>query len=219
MRLLTVGLDSSFQFDHPTDKAVDEEDALSLLVLGDYDCCLANPIEVGEYFPTYMRKRGIKTPLITFDPIHNVQLRINMLARGADRCIMIPIDKRELEAYLQALVRRCNGIALSRELRIGDITLDTENKTVSVTGESVHLTIREYGILEYLMQHPERVVSRESIMLQLYNGVDVPDVKIVDVLISKIRNQRFTMLSYNPIETYWCRGYKIFDPEKERKVA
>jgi len=219
MRLLTVGLDDTFQFDYPTDKAVDDEDALSMLAVYEYDCCIADPLGSGEMFPHQVRQRKMDVPLIMLDPIHDVMLRVNLLSRGADRVLMVPIDKMELEAYIQALLRRCNGASLDNIITIGELTLQVDKGEVLINGESTHLTNREYQILEIMMRQPNRIFTKEAIVMGVYGGIDEPQLKIVDVFICKIRTKRLHMMSYNPISTIWGRGYRMAVPPEKEEAA
>ena len=215
MRLLTAGLDESFTFSHPTDEAEDEEDAFSLLTLNEYDCCIAHPFKVGEFFPHHMRQLKINTPLIMLDPMHDVMLRINLLARGADRVLQIPIHKMELEAYIQALVRRVNGSTLNDKITVGDITLDVQNQTVSVNDRNVHLTRRQYQMLEIKMSSPSRTFSKDAFINRMYAGTDEPQTKIVDVFVCKLRERFKNIMPYNVVTTKWGQGYKITVPKEE----
>ncbi len=216
MRLLTVGLDESFRFDHPTDKAEDDEDALSCLALYEYDCCLANMLKVGEIFPHRMRERSLTTPLIMLIPknFNKVELKVELLSRGADRVLEIPIDRNLLDAYIRALVRRYNG-QYSDIITFGDIAIDVRNCELSLKGENVHVTPTEFDILSMLASHPTRVCSKESILHHVYNGLDTPDDKIVDVFICKIRARFKKLLPYNIIDTVWGRGYRMHVPTAE----
>lgn len=211
MRLLTVGLDESFILSHFLDEAENEKDALHMLSIHEYDACIAHPMTVGKNFPHHVRERKITVPLIMLDPFGDVTFRVQMLNCGADRVLKVPIFDEELEAYLQALVRRCNGNHIGHTFEIGGITLDTKNHQASVNGGFVRITVMEYTMLEILASSPNRIFSKEALMLRMYGGKDEPKVSIVGMLVFLLRKKLRPHLGTKNggIITHWGEGLQI----------
>ena len=115
-------------------------------------------------------------------------------------------------ALIHAIVRRSKGHAQS-VVRIGDIILNLDNKTIEVGGARINFTGKEYKILELLMLHKNRPVTKEMFLNHLYGGMDEPEVKIVDVFICKLRKKLTSATGdKNLIETIWGRGYVLREP-------
>jgi len=211
MRVLTVGLESwMMSRDHVVEKAEDEDDALSILTHnGEFDVVVVS--QVDEMFPYNLRARKVSTPLIMLVKPDHTNTRVDLLNRGADRCLRLPVHKFELHAYMNALVRRAQweaGHTLSNILTVDDISLDTINRTVEVLGKRVQFTPKQYQLLMCLMRKPTRVFSRAGIITQLYADADAPGDKLIDVMVCKIR-KKLAHLDYQAIGTAWGRGYKM----------
>jgi two-component system cell cycle response regulator CtrA len=131
-----------------------------------------------------------------------------------------PFHKDELIARIQAIVRRSQGHAQS-VIQIGDLVLSLDSKTVEVNGARVHLTVKEYQMLELLCLHKDRPVTKEMFLNHLYGGMDEPGAKIIDVFICKLRRKLANAsMGKNYIETIWGRGYVLSEPsETEAKIS
>jgi two-component system, cell cycle response regulator CtrA len=138
-------------------------------------------------------------------------LILSGLGLGADDFITKPFDKAELLARMQAIVRRSKGFS-QPSLRVGPLMLNLDSHEVSVDGKPVHLTGKEYAILELLVLRKGMVLTKEAFLNHLYGGMDEPEMKIIDVFICKLRKKLATAGADNLIGTVWGRGYMIREP-------
>src|SRR5918997_483787 len=113
-----------------------------------------------------------------------------------------------------AVVRRSKGHAQS-VIKTGDVTVNLDAKTVEVNGQRVHLTGKEYQMLELLSLRKGTTLTKEMFLNHLYGGMDEPELKIIDVFICKLRKKlSLACGGDNYIETVWGRGYVLRDPEE-----
>jgi len=135
---------------------------------------------------------------------------------GADDYLTKPFLKDELVARIHAIVRRSKGHAQS-VIETGDLVVNLDSKTVKVNGEGVHLTIKEYQMLELLSLRKGTTISKEMFLNHLYGGMDEPEAKIVDVFICKLRKKLADASDGKDyIETLWGRGFALREPEDIR---
>jgi two-component system, cell cycle response regulator CtrA len=121
--------------------------------------------------------------------------------------------KAELSAHIHAIVRRSQGYAQS-VVQIGDLSVNVDAKTVHIKQVRVHLTGKEYQILELLSVRRGTTITKEMFLSQLYRGMDEPEIKIIDVFICKLRkNLAEASNGEDYIETAWGRGYLLREPE------
>ena len=143
------------------------------------------------------------------------------LELGADDYLTKPFHKDELVARIHAIVRRSKGHAQS-VIATGDLIVNLDQKTVEVTGARVHLTGKEYQMLELLSLRKGTTLTKEMFLNHLYGGMDEPELKIIDVFICKLR-KKLANASHgrNYIETVWGRGYVLREPldDEERITA
>ena len=141
------------------------------------------------------------------------------LGYGADDYMTKPFHKDELIARIHAVVRRSKGHAQS-VIRTGDIVVNLDAKTVEVSGNRVHLTGKEYEMLELLSLRKGTTLTKEMFLNHLYGGMDEPELKIIDVFICKLRKKLAVAADGNHyIETVWGRGYVLREPEDVRESA
>ena len=139
--------------------------------------------------------------------------RVLGLEMGADDYLTKPFNKDELIARITAIVRRSKGHAES-VIRTGEILVNLDAKTVEVDGNRVHLTGKEYAMLELLSLRKGTTLTKEMFLNHLYGGMDEPELKIIDVFICKLRKKLSTATGGDShIETVWGRGYVLRDPE------
>ena len=121
-------------------------------------------------------------------------------------------------AQIQAIVRRSKGHAHS-EIRTGKLAVNLAARTVSVEDRPLHLTGKEYGILELLSLRKGTTLTKEMFLNHLYGGLDEPELKIVDVFICKLR-KKLAMATRGDhyIETVWGRGYVLRDPDRRQHL-
>jgi two-component system cell cycle response regulator CtrA len=129
-----------------------------------------------------------------------------------------PFHKDELVARIHAVVRRSKGHAQS-VIQTGDLVVNLDTKMVEVGGQRVHLTGKEYQILELLTLRKGTTLTKEMFLTNLYGGMDEPEIKIIDVFICKVRKKLANVsLGKNYIETVWGRGYVLRQPMDEEAV-
>lgn len=142
-------------------------------------------------------------------PSRDVRRRVAALHAGADDVVDPAVDARELVARFYTVVRRCRGFHLP-VLDYGCIKLSIESRQVWVNGVSVSLTLREFLIVEFLASRRGAVVSKERILDRLYFCSDeVPDLRVIDAFVAKIRRKFAALGSSNIIRTFWGEGYSL----------
>ncbi len=137
---------------------------------------------------------------------------------GADDFITKPFDQQELVARIQAIVRRAKGFS-QPTLNVGPLNLNLGSREVTVSGKTVHLTGKEYAILELLALRKGVVMTKEAFLNHLYGGIDEPEVKIIDVFICKLRKKLTQAGAPDLIGTVWGRGYVLREPNQGRTPA
>ncbi|MEM7294458.1 MAG: acyl-CoA dehydrogenase family protein [Pseudomonadota bacterium] len=134
---------------------------------------------------------------------------------GADDYLTKPFNREELVARIHAIVRRSKGHAQS-VIKTGKVAVNLDAKTVEANGHPVHLTGKEYQMLELLSLRKGSTLTKEMFLNHLYGGMDEPEVKIIDVFICKLRKKlAVATAGANYIETVWGRGYVLRDPVEE----
>lgn len=193
------------------DTAERGEDALGMARHYDYDAMLldlALPDITGGEVLRRLRAAGSAVPVIVLTGTGDRAQRIQALFDGADDCLARPLDHEELVARLKAVVRRARGHATS-EIRIGRMTIDLASRTVSVDGQPLKVTGKEYSILELLALRRGATLSKEVFLDHLYGGRDEPEQKIIDVFMCKLRKKIQAVGGGAGIETIWGRGYVL----------
>ncbi len=198
------------------DQADTGEEALELVRHYDYDIVVLDlmlPDMEGYEVVRRMRLARIETPVLILSGLSRPQAKVKGFGMGADDFITKPFDKAELLARMQAIVRRSKGFS-QPVLRVGRLLLNLDSREVVVDGQTVHLTGKEYAILELLVLRKGMVLTKEAFLNHLYGGMDEPEMKIIDVFICKLRKKLSLACSGdNYIETVWGRGYVLRDAE------
>ncbi|MEX0923182.1 MAG: response regulator transcription factor [Rhodovibrionaceae bacterium] len=191
------------------------EDGLEIGKLYDYDIIILDlmlPDIDGYEVLRRLRAANVKTPILILSGLTSLDEKIKGLGFGADDYLTKPFDKRELVARLQAIVRRSKGHSESI-IRTGKLAVNLDARTVEAEGKPVHLTGKEYGILELLSLRKGTTLTKEMFLNHLYGGIDEPELKIIDVFVCKLRKKLATATEGdNYIETVWGRGYVLRDP-------
>ncbi len=191
------------------------EDGLEIGKLYDYDIIVLDlmlPDMDGYEVLRRLRAARVKTPILILSGLNGLDDKIKGLGVGADDYLTKPFDKRELVARIQAIVRRSKGHSDSF-IRTGKLTVNLDTRTVEIEGQPLHLTGKEYGILELLSLRKGTTLTKEMFLNHLYGGMDEPELKIIDVFVCKLRKKLTTATGgENYIETVWGRGYVLRDP-------
>ena len=202
------------------DHADTGEEALELVRHYDYDIVVLDlmlPDMEGYDVVRRMRSARIEVPVLILSGLTRPQAKVKALALGADDFLTKPFDKAELVARMQAVVRRSKGFS-QPALHIGNLQLNLESREVTVDGTPVHLTGKEYAILELLVLRKGMVLTKEAFLNHLYGGMDEPEMKIIDVFICKLRKKLAQAGADNLIGTVWGRGYVIREPSQRTAV-
>lgn len=198
------------------------EEGLEVGRLYDYDIILLDlmlPDMDGYEVLRRMREAKIETPILILSGLAELDHKIKGLGFGADDYLTKPFDRRELIARIQAIVRRSKGHA-SSIVTIGGLSVGLAERTVSVDGDPVHLTGKEFGVLELLTLRKGTTLTKEMFLNHLYGGIDEPELKIIDVFVCKVRKKLATASGgENYIATVWGRGYVLRDPQGDKDAA
>ena len=203
------------------DQVDNGEEALELSRHYDYDVVLldlALPDMEGYDVVRRMRASRIDTPVIIQSAALRPQARVKAFSMGADDVITKPYDHAELFARMQAIMRRSKGYS-QPTLRCGSLELSLDTRDVTVAGQQVHLTGKEYAILELLILRRGMVLTKEVFLNHLYGGMDEPEMKIIDVFICKLRKKLAEAGAANVIGTVWGRGYMVRDNASHPMLA
>ena len=191
------------------------EDAYELGKFYEYDIIILDlmlPDMHGYEVLKKLRSDKVNIPILILSGLAELDSKIKGLGFGADDYLTKPFDKQELLARIKAIVRRSQGHAQS-QIKIGRVTVNLDSRTVEVDGKPVHLTGKEYGILELLALRKGTTLTKEMFQNHLYGGMDEPEVKIIDVFICKLRKKVEQATGGDSfIETVWGRGYVLRDP-------
>lgn len=155
-----------------------------------------------------MRAERIFAPVLIASGLAQPQFKVKALSEGADDFITKPVDKSELVARVRALVRRSKGLSQS-QVSVGPILINLETKEVFNKQIPVHLTCKEYSILELLVLRRGMIITKQIFLSHLYGGMDEHEIKIIDVFICKLRKKLRLNKAFLIIETIWGRGYMI----------
>jgi two-component system cell cycle response regulator CtrA len=198
------------------------EEGIDLGKIYDYDLILLDlslPDMSGLEVLRQLRVGKINTPIMILSGTSEIDTKVKTLGSGADDYMTKPFHKDELIARIHAVVRRSKGHAQS-VIRTGDIVVNLDAKTVEVSGNRVHLTGKEYEMLELLSLRKGTTLTKEMFLNHLYGGMDEPELKIIDVFICKLRKKLAVAADGNHyIETVWGRGYVLRDPHEQTSIV
>jgi heavy metal response regulator len=200
---------------YAVDVAHNGEDGLHWALNFPYDIILLDlmlPGLDGLELCRVLRDRHIQTPILMLTARDTVDDRVAGLDYGADDYLVKPFAFRELLARLRALSRR-DTRHNSAVLQVGDLVLDTVTHTARRGDKQIELSTKEYGLLEFLMLHPNQVLSRTVIAEHLWNYDYSPESNVVDVYIRYLRRKIDDGYEDKYIRTIRGTGYQLADPD------
>jgi two-component system cell cycle response regulator CtrA len=167
------------------------EEGIDLAKLYDYDLILLDinlPDMNGHEVLRQLRLSRIDTPILILSGDDGTESKLKGFGFGADDYLTKPFHREELVARIHAIIRRSKGHAQSI-IKTGQIAVNLDAKTVEVEGSTVHLTGKEYQMLELLSLRKGTTLTKEMFLNHLYGGMDEPELKIIDVFICKLRKK------------------------------
>ena len=194
------------------------EEGIDLAKLYDYDLIfldLGLPDMNGHEVLRQLRLAKVDTPILILSGSDDTENKIKGFGFGADDYLTKPFHREELVARIHAIIRRSKGHSQS-VVKTGEILVNLDAKTVEAGNKPVHLTGKEYQMLELLSLRKGTTLTKEMFLNHLYGGMDEPELKIIDVFICKLRKKLANATDgANYIETVWGRGYVLRDPQPE----
>ncbi len=191
------------------------EEGLDLGKLYDYDIIVLDlnlPDMHGYEVLKKLRLAKVDTPILILSGMAQPDDKVKGLGFGADDYLTKPFNKDELVARIHAIVRRSKGHSQSI-IKTGKLSVNLDTRSVEVDAQRLHLTGKEYAMLELLSLRKGTTLTKEMFLNHLYGGMDEPELKIIDVFICKLRKKLSTATGGdNYIETVWGRGYVLRDP-------
>lgn len=180
-----------------------------------YDLILLDlmlPGENGENLIDEIRKDKFM-PIIVISAKTNQEDKINVLKLGADDFISKPFDINEVNARVEAQLRRYNKFSISKEnkskIKHKNITLDRESRQVFIFNQEVSLTLREFSILELLITNKNKVFTRENLFESIWQNEFLGDYNTVNVHMSNLRSKLAKLDKEEYIQTVWGIGFKL----------
>lgn len=198
------------------------EEGIDLAKNYDYDLIILDldlPDMNGMDVLRHLRIAKINTPILILTGSDDTESKLRGFGFGADDYMTKPFNHQELQARIQAIIRRSKGHSHAM-VQLGDLTVNLDTRSAEIRGKELKLTGKEYQILELLSLRKGTVIGKEVFLNHLYGGIDEPEAKIVDVFVCKLRKKLSdAMNGQNMIETVWGRGYVLREPEPAKQVT
>ncbi len=199
---------SGFAVDHRSDG----EEGLHMATEVPYDAAVVDvmlPKLDGLSLVQRLRKAKVHTPVLILSAKATVDDRVKGLQAGGDDYLVKPFAFSELLARVQALIRRSTQSSEPTRLTAGDLTLDLLTREVDRGGQKIELQAREFSLLEYLMRHAGRVVTKTMILEHVWDYSFDPQTNVVDVLVCRLRNKIDKDFPQKMIHTLRGVGYVL----------
>jgi two-component system OmpR family response regulator len=177
---------------YAVDVAADGERGMEMAIRGAYDAAIVDlmlPRLDGLALIDRIRARGIRAPVLILSARRTVDDRVKGLQAGGDDYLTKPFAFAELQARLNALIRRSTGQTEPTRLLLGDLTLDLLSRRAERAGTAIDLRPREYALLEYLLRNHGRVLTKTMILSHVWGYNFDPGTNVVDVLVSRLREK------------------------------
>ena len=188
------------------------EDGVEIGKLYEYDLAILDlmlPDMDGLDVLRQLRNAKVETPVLILSGLTEPAKKVQGLGIGAYDYLTKPFNREELMARIQAIVRRSKGHSQPK-VEVGTLTVHLEARTADVEGQPLHLTGKEYGVLELLALRKGTTLTKAQFINHLYGGMDEPELKIIDVFICKLRKKIANATGgEHYIETVWGRGYVL----------
>ena len=175
---------------YAVDHSADGEEALSLAATTTYDAAVVDlmlPRLDGLSLIQRLRSKGLRLPILLLSAKASVDDRVKGLQSGGDDYLTKPFAFSELLARVQALIRRASQTTEPTRLTVGDLSLDLLTRQVTRGTETLELQPREFSLLEYLMRHPGRTVTKTMVLEHVWDYSFDPQTNVVDVLVHRLR--------------------------------
>ena len=198
------------------ERADNGEDGIELSKLYDFDIMVLDlrlPDIDGYEVVRRLRAARVRTPILILSGRTDATDKVRGLTSGADDYLTKPFNRAELVARIQAIVRRSKGHS-DAVIRTGRLIVNMDARSVEIDGRRLHVTGKEYSILELLALRKGTTLTKEMFLDHLYGGIDEPELKIIDVFICKLRRKLAEASGgEHYIETVWGRGYVLKEPD------
>jgi DNA-binding response OmpR family regulator len=201
---------------YAVDIAQDGQEGIEYAIAAEYDVIVLDvllPKIDGLNMLKSLRQRGLQTPVLLLTALDSVQDRVLGLDAGADDYLIKPFDFTELLARLRALLRR-PPLQSDVLLQVGDLEMDTAQRLVKRGDRPLDLSPREFSLLEYLMRHPNQVLTRTQIAQHVWSFDFYGDFKVIDVYIGYLRRKLDRGETTSCIQTVRGVGYRIIADSK-----
>jgi two-component system cell cycle response regulator CtrA len=202
----------------PVQTASSGQQGIDLVKAGAFDLVLLDlnlPDISGMEILRTLRRGGADIPIMVLSGVVETNIKVAMLANGADDYVTKPFNRQELVARIHAVLRRSEKPTRSL-IKTGNITINLADKSIEANGVRVDVTSKEYQIFEVLSLRKGATLSKDVFLNYLYDGRDEPELKIVDVFICKLRKKLVTAnCGRHHIETVWGQGYRLRDPVEQ----
>lgn len=207
------------------DEADNGDDALDMALKYDYDVILLDVMMPGKDGIEVCKeiRMAKATPIVMLTAKGEESNRVQGFEVGADDYIVKPFSPREVVLRVKAVLRRASGGEQGKDtlLSIGDtitfpnLTIDNESHLVTINGEKVNLTPKEYDLLYFMARTPERVHSREALLKEIWRYDFVGDLRTIDTNVKRLREKLYDISEEagKMIVTVWGLGYKLGVPE------
>jgi two-component system OmpR family response regulator len=191
-KIATLVLKGLRQAGYEAEHAADGEKGLARLKKSGWDAAVVDimlPFLDGLTLVQTARKAGVATPIIFLSAKRELDDRIRGLQAGGDDYLVKPFAFSELQARIQALIRRAIGVAEPVKLTVGDLEMDLVRRKVTRAGREILLQPREFVLLEYLLRNRGSVVSKHTLMEQVWDYNFDPQTSVVETTVSRLRNK------------------------------
>jgi two-component system OmpR family response regulator len=199
---------------YAVDVAHDGLDGMDLGLSGLYDAAVVDimlPGIDGLTLIERLRAKKNNTPVIILSAKRSVDDRVKGLQSGGDDYLTKPFSFSELLARIQALIRRDTRVAEPSTLTVGDLRVDLLTREAKREDTVISLPAREFSLLEYLMRNPGRIISKTSILENIYDYSFDPQTNVVDVLVCRLRNKIDKDFDRKMLHTVRGMGYVLKD--------